>query len=87
MQHVTFAPCGNNGLAVTGFYATQHLFERAYGNYLGLCNLGHFIAYELGLQLTQMTCVAGVAKIGDVNKINIKELVQKLEEIIRVVPT
>ena len=68
MQHVTFAPYGDHELAVTGFYATQHLFERAYGNYLGLCKLGHFIAHELGLKLTKMTCIAGVAKIGNVNK-------------------
>lgn len=87
MQHVTFAPCGNNRLAVTGFYATQHLFERAYGNYLGLCNLGRFIAYELGLQLTQMTCVAGIAKLGSINRVDTKELVQKLEKITRVMPT
>lgn len=79
MQHVTFAPCSNNGLAVTAFYAIQHLFERAYGNYLGLCNLGRFMAHELGLQLTQMTCIAGVAKIGNVPKRDIKELAQQLE--------
>ncbi|HVB22013.1 MAG TPA: hypothetical protein VNG51_08715 [Ktedonobacteraceae bacterium] len=83
MQHVTFAPSNNNGLAVTGFYAIQHLFERAYGNYLGLCNLGHFMAHELELQLTQVTCIAGVGKIGNVNKRDVKELVQKLKEITR----
>jgi thymidylate synthase len=80
MQHVTFAPDGQQGLAVTGFYAIQHLFERAYGNYLGLCYLGHFIAHELGLTLTKMTCIAGVARIG-INKGDIKECLQKLEEI------
>lgn len=81
MQHVIFAPTEKNELTVTGFYAIQHLFERAYGNYLGLCNLGHFMAHELGLQLTQVTCIAGVGKIGNVNKRDIKELVQKLKEI------
>ncbi len=81
MQQVAFAPHGNYELSVTGFYATQHLFERAYGNYLGLCNLGHFIAHELGLQLTQMTCVANVAKLGDVNKRDIQSLLDSLEYI------
>lgn len=81
MQHITFAPSDNNELAVTGFYAIQHLFERAYGNYLGLCNLGHFMAHELGLQLTRVTCIAGVGKIGNVNKRDVKELVQNLKEI------
>lgn len=78
MQHVVFAPFGDHELAITGFYATQHLFERAYGNYLGLCNLGRFIAHELDLRLTQMTCVAGVAKIGDVNKGDLRDLVRRL---------
>ncbi len=87
MQQVTFAPQNNYGLSITGFYAVQHLFDRAYGNYLGLCNLGRFIAHELGLQLTQMTCIAGVAKIGGVNKKEIKGLVEKLEKLTSVIPT
>jgi thymidylate synthase len=81
MQHVAFAPFGDGELAITGFYAIQHLFERAYGNYLGLCNLGRFVAHELGLRLTQMTCVAGVAKIGNVNKGDLRDLLRKLEDI------
>ena len=57
LQHVTFVPCGKCGIAVNGFYAMQYLFERAYGNYLGLCRLGNFVAYELGLELVQMNCM------------------------------
>ena len=62
LQQVVFAPEGSDGLSVTGFYATQYIFERAYGNYLGLCRLGHFMAHEMGRQLTQVTCVASPAK-------------------------
>ena len=61
LQQVAFAPQGSDGLAVTGFYATQYIFERAYGNYLGLCRLGRFMAQEMGKQLTQVTCVASRA--------------------------
>jgi len=81
MQQIAFAPFGDGELAITGFYAIQHLFERAYGNYLGLCDLGHFVAHELGLRLTQMTCVAGVAKLGNVNKADLRDLLRKLEDI------
>jgi hypothetical protein len=81
MQQVAFAPYGDGELAITGFYAIQHLFERAYGNYLGLCNLGRFVAHELDLRLTQMTCVAGVAKLGNVNKADLRDLLRKLEDI------
>ena len=62
LQQVAFAPEGRGGLAVTGFYATQYIFERAYGNYLGLCRLGRFMAQEMGRHLTQVTCVASPAK-------------------------
>ncbi len=62
LQHVAFTPEGEHGLAVTGFYNTQYLFQRAYGNYVGLCRLGEFVAHEFGLALSRMTCVAAVGK-------------------------
>jgi hypothetical protein len=79
MQQVAFAPYGNDELAVTGFYAKQYLFERAYGNYLGLCNLGRFVAHELGLRLTKVTCVAGVATMGNIKKRDLEDLLQELK--------
>lgn len=62
LQQVSISPIGDDELSVTGFYATQTLFERAYGNYIGLCELGRFFARQWGLQLTRVTCVASVAK-------------------------
>ncbi len=62
LQQVAFARIGDDGLAVTGFYATQYMFERAYGNYLGLCRLGRFMAHEMGLRLSQVVCIATPAK-------------------------
>src|SRR5207302_7100954 len=59
LQHVTFAPT-DHGLCVNGFYATQYMVERAYGNYLGLCRLGRFMAHELGQKLVRMTCFTGI---------------------------
>jgi len=50
-------------LTVTGFYAMQYLFARAYGNYLGLARLGEFMAHEMNLQLEQVVCFAAVAKL------------------------
>jgi hypothetical protein len=41
----------------------QYLFERAYGNYLGLVRLGRFMAHEMGLQLERVVCMAAVAKL------------------------
>jgi hypothetical protein len=50
---------------VTAFYATQHIFHKAYGNYLGLAELGAFVARETALQLIRVTCVAANACRGD----------------------
>ena len=58
LQQVAFAPVGKEGLAVTGFYAKQHMYERAYGNYLGLARLGRFMAHEMGLTLSEVICIA-----------------------------
>jgi hypothetical protein len=63
LDHVAFAPDGAGGLSLTAFYANQSIFDRAYGNYLGLCALGRFVAGELGLEFRQLTCVAGVAQL------------------------
>jgi len=73
LQHVIITPMAD-GLAVTGFYATQHIFDRAYGNYMGLIALGRFVAHELGLNLTRMNCVASVAVPGYVNRSEVLRL-------------
>ena len=62
LQQIAFARVGKDGLSITGFYATQHMFERAYGNYLGLFHLGRFMAHEMGLNLTKIVCIATPAK-------------------------
>jgi len=56
---------GQDGLVITGFYAKQNLFEKAYGNYLGLARLGRFMAHELHLRLVEVTCIASVAARSD----------------------
>jgi hypothetical protein len=43
----------------------QYLWARAYGNYLGLIALGRFMAIEMDLELTAMTCIALVAKLDE----------------------
>lgn len=82
LQQVAFAPQGSNGLEVTGFYATQYIFERAYGNYLGLCWLGHFVAHEMGRVLTQVNCVSSPAKGGNKTKSFLRGLAGDIESIL-----
>lgn len=81
LQQVGFAKIGDDGLAVTAFYPMQYIFERAYGNYLGLCRLGKFMAAQMGLRMVQMTCVAGVAKLGE-KKTDLKRLADDVRALI-----
>jgi hypothetical protein len=67
LQHVSFVPQGET-LTMNAFYATQQLLNKAYGNYLGLCRLGNFMAHEMGLTFSRMNCFVGVAKLEHIGK-------------------
>lgn len=67
LQHLSFVPT-KEGLAVNAFYATQYVFDKAYGNYLGLAQLGAFMAHELDLPLARLNVTVGVAKFDGVKK-------------------
>lgn len=67
LQHVSFVP-QKNSLIMNAFYATQQLFNKAYGNYLGLCRLGDFMAHEMELKFERINCFVGVAKMDNIPK-------------------
>ncbi|MEA5467879.1 hypothetical protein [Spirulina sp. 06S082] len=67
LQHISLIP-QKDRLTLNGFYATQQIFEKAYGNYIGLCRLGKFMAREMGLTFERLNCFIGVAKIDTINK-------------------
>jgi hypothetical protein len=65
MQQVAFIPEGSDGLRISALYPMHYLWARAYGNYLGLINLGRFMANEMGLELRALTSIALVAKLDE----------------------
>lgn len=65
LQQVSFTYHEKGSLELTAYYPTQYLFERAYGNYLGLCQLGHVVAHSVGVKLTRFTCVVARPEMGD----------------------
>jgi hypothetical protein len=67
LQHVSFVPTGE-GLVMNAFYATQQLFNKAYGNYLGLARLCAFMAKELGTKPACLNVYIGVAKLEKIAK-------------------
>lgn len=81
LHQVSITPLGTNGIngfVITGFYATQYIFEKAYGNYLGLFRLGKFISNELGIELKQVNCIAGLANLGGSSKESLGNFRNKL---------
>src|SRR5580692_10566120 len=67
LQQVSFEPTAA-GLVTNAFYATQQIFDKAYGNYLGLAQLGAFMAHEMGMPLARLNVNVGVAKLERITK-------------------
>ena len=70
LQHVSFEPT-HAGLVVNAFYATQQLFVKAYGNYLGLARLGAFMASQMQMPLARLNVMIGIAKLERITKSDI----------------
>ncbi len=82
LQQVAFQVVPGAGLVVTGFYAIQHFFQRAYGNYVGLCRLGKFMAQAMDMDLVRMNCVASVAQLGAIGKGDLSQLSAQLSTLV-----
>jgi thymidylate synthase len=82
LQQVAFTRVEKNGLRITGFYPMQYAFERAYGNYVGLCRLGRFMATQMGSSLTEMQCIATVATLGGHTKAGLQGLAEDVRQIL-----
>jgi hypothetical protein len=70
LQQVSFTFTGQNGLVLNAFYATQQIVHKGYGNYLGLCQLGAFMAHEMGRKFARLNVFVGVAKMDKIRKSN-----------------
>lgn len=80
LQQIAFSIHGGH-LTVIGFYPTQHIFDKAYGNYLGLCSLGIFMAHEIGVTFCGMHCFVSHPKVGAVNKTALRPLAREITAI------
>lgn len=79
LQHVTFYKSENGGLVLNSFYAIQYLFQRAYGNWLGLINLGKFVANETGLRLERFNCFVSIEQLDHLTKAEAKKFLKSIE--------
>lgn len=64
LQQVGLSHDGDDRIAVHAFYPTQFIFDRGYGNYLGLCHLGCYIAKQAGLKFARLNCYVGDPQLG-----------------------
>lgn len=78
LQHITLYKSESGGLILNSFYAMQYLYRRAYGNWLGLINLGKFIAKESNLEFERFNCFIGVERLDHLKKEQAKELLIEL---------
>src|SRR6266851_2859215 len=81
LHQIAISPEKDHTLALTAFYGTQYLLTRAYGNYVGLARLGTFLADQLDLQLSRVTCVASVGALG-APKSAVLPLIAQLEHVL-----
>jgi hypothetical protein len=65
LQQVSFSYDDSDQLAVNAYYPTQYIMDRAYGNYLGLCHLGQFMARDMNLTMVRLNCFIGLPELGN----------------------
>lgn len=79
LQQVSLSYDDQNGLALSAYYPTQYIYDRAYGNYLGLSHLGRFIAEAMGLQFIRFNCFIAHPELGDIKKTALRSLEHVVE--------
>ncbi|RPE37190.1 hypothetical protein [Kitasatospora cineracea] len=70
LSHCSFQLDRDGVLHCAALYRSHFMFERAYGNYLGLGRLTRYVAQRAGLRLGTLTVMAGYAQLdGPVTRI------------------
>ncbi len=80
LQQVSFG-WSKGGLTVSAYYPTEWISERGYGNYLGLCNLGTFMAHEMRIKLYRVNIMVALPELGQLGKGELKPLADSLRAI------
>lgn len=57
LSHISFT-LENKKLNLAAIYRNQHFFRKAYGNYVGLSGLMHFLCTETGSEMGELLCIA-----------------------------
>jgi len=76
LQQVSLTHDGGNRLAVNAYYPTPYILDRAYGNYLGLCHLGAFVAHQTDMKFVRLNCFVGRPELGEIGKAKLAPLLR-----------
>ncbi len=80
LQQLSFSYEDESGhLILNAYYPAEYIFDRAYGNYLGLCRLGMYMAQEMKLNFSRLNCFIGYPQLGGPNKSDLAELAKLVE--------
>jgi hypothetical protein len=63
LSYCSFQLDAEGRVHAVAYYRSQFMVQRAYGNYLGLGRLLHYVAEQAGLRTGELTVVAGQAQI------------------------
>lgn len=76
LQQVGFS-YDKDGLVISALYPRQYVFDRGYGNFVGLCRLGRFMADQMGVALARLNCFVVAPSLGQkVSKRGLASLVR-----------
>lgn len=70
----------SKNLILNAYYPAEFIFDRAYGNYLGLCHLGMYMAQELKISFSRLNCFIGYPQLGGPNKSDLRGLAAIVEQ-------
>ena len=89
LQQVGISHDIDGRFGINAFYPSQYMFDRAYGNYLGLCHLGAFIAHETKLTFARLNCFIGDPRRSDstVAKRDLDALANSIRDHLSVLPS
>ncbi|MCE9620184.1 MAG: thymidylate synthase [Planctomycetes bacterium] len=85
LQQISFSHT-DQGLALSAYYPTEYIFDRGYGNYLGLCQLATFMAHEMDLPLARVNIFVALPERGGVSKSATRALATCLRGIVSEAP-
>jgi thymidylate synthase len=78
LSHISFKLTDDYSLMLTGFYRSQYYIARALGNLCGLAWLQHFVAEQVGLKSSRLTCIASMAQL-DTTKYGTRPVMQLID--------